>query len=497
MAPALLVNESSSPSSNFSSDALVPNMEDSHAPGTSRTRRRHQSALIKRSIRSSPLLVKGAEGNWLLVSDGEKTWKIFDGSGGAAVSNIGHKDARVYAAIIEQQATGISYAPSMSFDTEAALDFADFLLESTNDLMAQVAFYSSGSEAMEAAQKLVYQYFSILYQDRYHGRHWFIARDRSYHGATLGALDISGHKGRKEMYKQILPNNTKFISPCNPYRDMQEGQSASQYVERLAEELDEKICELGPNTVAGFVMEPVVGAALGCVPALPGYLEAMKRVCRKHGVLFILDEVMCGMGRTGYMHAWQEEGVVPDIQLVGKGLAGGYAPISALLAGIEVADTLGDEAFAHGHTFQNLPMACAAGLAVQQIVQDDCLLENVRDKGDKLMKKLMARLENHANVGNIRGKGLFYGIEFVQDKKTKMPFDRSLNVAWRIHELGLKDGYNMYIYPGSGTVDGDRGDHIIIAPAYNITNLDVDMIVESVGKLVVDFFADLNTSSKL
>ncbi|RMZ68648.1 aminotransferase [Pyrenophora seminiperda CCB06] len=497
MAPALLVNESNSPSPTFGSNALAPNLDLSHVPNTPRNRQRHRSALIKRSVRDSPLLVKEAEGNWLLVSDGTKTWKIFDGSGGAAVSNIGHKDARVFAAINEQQATGISYAPSMSFDTEASLDFADLLLESTNDQMAQVAFYSSGSEAMEAAQKLAYQYHSTLNMDAQHGRHWFIARDRSYHGATLGALEVSGHKGRKEMYKQILPNNAKFISPCNPYRDMWEGESVKQYVERLAKELDDKICELGPNTVAGFIMEPVVGAALGCVPALPGYLSAMKRVCRNHGVLFILDEVMCGMGRTGYMHAWQEEGVVPDIQLVGKGLAGGYAPISALLAGIEVADTLGDEAFAHGHTFQNLPMACAAGLAVQQIVQDDCLIENVREKGDKLMKKLMARLESHPNVGNIRGKGFFYGIEFVQDKKSKTPFDRKLNIAWRIHELGLKDGYNIYIYPGSGTVDGDRGDHIIIAPAFNITNVDIDIIVESVGKLVVDFFADFSTSSKL
>jgi adenosylmethionine-8-amino-7-oxononanoate aminotransferase len=278
---------------------------------------------------------------------------------------------------------------------------------------------------------------------------------------------------------------------------MIKGETTAQYVKRLQDELERKILDLGPETVAGFVMEPVVGAALGCVPALPGYLSAMKSVCKKYGVLFILDEVMSGMGRTGYMHAWQDEDVVPDIQLVGKGLAGGYAAISAMLVGPVITDALGEAAFAHGHTFQNFPAACAAGLAVQQIVRDDNLLENVRDKGDKLMKKLMTRLSDHPNVFDIRGKGLFLGIEFVQDKKTKAPFDPEVAVAWRVHELGLKDGYNVYMYPGSGTVDGNRGDHVIIAPAYNITDTDVEFIVDRVSKTVFDFFEELSIAPKL
>ncbi|KAI4608637.1 hypothetical protein J4E83_009074 [Alternaria metachromatica] len=385
----------------------------------------------------------------------------------------------------------------MSFHTEVVEDFADFLLESTDDKLKEVVFYGSGSEANEASQKLAYQYHSKLKPNPQPQRSWFIARDRSYHGATLGALETSGHKGRKEIYLPILPEKTQFVSPCNPSRDMKKGESVAQYVERLADELERKILDLGPDTVAGFVMEPVVGAALGCVPALPGYLRAMKRVCKKYGVLLILDEVMCGMGRTGYMHAWQEEDVVPDIQLVGKGIAGGYAALSAMLVGPTIVDAMGDNAFAHGHTFQNFPTACAAGLAIQEIVQQDNLLENVRDKGEKLMQKLQARLGDHPNVFDIRGKGLFIGIEFVQDKLTKAAFDPEVAVTWRVHELGLKDGYNVYVYPGSGTVDGIRGDHIIIAPAYNVTDDDVDFIVERIGKTIVDFFEELSITPKL
>ncbi|OAG24162.1 PLP-dependent transferase [Alternaria alternata] len=520
MAPALLFDENgtSSPASesSISSSAMdeAPALTISQNRRSRRNRNSLRSPLLKRSARGPPLILEEAKGNWLSVSDETKAWRIFDASGGAAVSNIGHKDQRVYDAIRQQEETGVGYAASMSFQTEVAEDFADFLLESTDDKMTEVVFYGSGSEANEAAQKLAYQYHSKLKDNPQPQRRWFIARDRSYHGATLGALEGSGHKGRKDMYKPILPEKTQFISPCNPCRDMIKGETTAQYVKRLQDELERKILDLGPETVAGFVMEPVVGAALGCVPALPGYLSAMKSVCKKYGVLFILDEVMSGMGRTGYMHAWQDEDVVPDIQLVGKGLAGGYAAISAMLVGPVITDALGEAAFAHGHTFQNFPAACAAGLAVQHIVRDDNLLENVRDKGDKLMKKLMTRLSDHPNVFDIRGKGLFLGIEFVQDKKTKAPFDPEVAVAWRVHELGmfvlllrvihrltttsgLKDGYNVYMYPGSGTVDGNRGDHVIIAPAYNITDTDVEFIVDRVSKTVFDFFEELSIAPKL
>ncbi|KAL1800910.1 hypothetical protein ACET3X_001252 [Alternaria dauci] len=503
MAPALLFDESGIPSPASEGSLSLSTMDEAPALAVSQHRRSRRNRnsprgpLLKRSARGPPLFLEEARGNWLSVSDENKTWRIFDASGGAAVSNIGHKDQRVYDAIRQQEETGVGYAASMSFQTEIAEDFADFLLESTDDKMTEVVFYGSGSEANEAAQKLAYQYHSKLKDSPQPQRRWFIARDRSYHGATLGALEGSGHKGRKDMYKPILSEKTQFISPCYPSRDMAKGETTAQYVKRLEDELERKILDLGPETVAGFVMEPVVGAALGCVPALPGYLSAMRRVCDKYGVLFILDEVMSGMGRTGYMHAWQDEDVAPDIQLVGKGLAGGYAAISAMLVGPVITNALGEAAFAHGHTFQNFPAACAAGLAVQQIVRDDNLVDNVREKGEKLMKKLMARLSDHPNVFDIRGKGLFLGIEFVQDKKTKAPFDPEVAVAWRVHELGLKDGYNVYVYPGSGTVDGNRGDHVIIAPAYNITDSDVEFIVDRVSKTIFDFFEELSIAPKL
>ncbi|KAG9191587.1 hypothetical protein G6011_10321 [Alternaria panax] len=503
MAPALLLDDGGTPSPASETSISLSTMNEAPALVPCRNRRSRRdcdslrSPLLKRSTRGPPLFLQGAKGNWLSVSDENKAWRIFDASGGAAVSNIGHKDQRVYEAIRQQEETGIGYAASMSFQTEVVEDFADFLLESTDDKMTEVVFYGSGSEASEAAQKLAYQYHSKLKNSPQPQRRWFIARDRSYHGATLGALEVSGHKGRKEMYKPILPAKTQFISPCNPCRYMTKGETTSQYVKRLEDELERKILDLGPETVAGFFMEPVVGAALGCVPALPGYLTAMKSVCNKYGVLLILDEVMSGMGRTGYMHAWQDEDVVPDIQLVGKGLAGGYAAISAMLVGPVITEALGGAAFAHGHTFQNFPAACAAGLAVQQIVRDGNLLENVRDKGAKLMKNLIARLSHHPNVLDIRGKGLFLGIEFVQDKETKAPFDPEVAVAWRVHELGLKDGYNVYVYPGSGTVDGNRGDHVIIAPAYNITDSDVEFIVDRVSKTILDFFEELSIVPKL
>ncbi|KAF1939899.1 omega-amino acid-pyruvate aminotransferase [Clathrospora elynae] len=509
MAPGTLLNESNSPISTDYTSILAPTNTDTPTtaphrpiplplwspPFTSNTIS-PESVLLRRNARSPPLWNTYADGNWLEVSDGTRKWKIFDGSGGAGVSNIGHNDRRVYAAIDEQRETGVSYAASLSFRTAVVENFANFLIHSTNYEMAEAVFYCSGSEATDAAQKLCYQYHSRLKQDPQPGCRWFIARERSYHGATLGALELSGHRGRKEMYKPILPENTQFVSSCYPYRDMKEGETAAQYVERLADELDRKIRKIGPEKVAGFIAEPVVGAALGCVPALPGYLAAMKKVCRKHGVLIIFDEIMCGMGRTGRMHAWQEEGVVPDILLVGKGLAGGYAAISAMIVGKEIVVALGHGVFAHGHTFQNFPAACAAGLAVQMIIQDENLIQNAYEKGEKLEKKLAARLGNHPHVGNIRGPGLFKGIEFVLDKKTKETFHPEIGVAWQIYERGLTPEYGIYVYPGSGTVDGFKGDHIIIAPAYNVTDEDIDLVVDRVSNLITSYFEDLKVSSK-
>ena len=344
---------------------------------------------------------------------------------------------------------------------------------------------------MEATIKLARQVF--FEGDRSTPRVNFIAREGSYHGNTLGALGMSGHVGRRAIYEPFLMKNVHHISACNSYRQRIYGESDASFVARKAAELEEKFQELGPETVIGFVAEPVVGAALGCVPSVPGYLRAMRDVCHRHGALFILDEVMSGMGRCGTLHAWQEEDVCPDLQTVGKGLSGGYQPVAAVFANSRVVNTLlnGTGQFVHGHTYQAMPVQAAAALEVQKIVQEENLVDNVKTQGLYLEKCLRSLLADHPNVGDIRGRGLFWGLEFVKDKKTKEPFNPKLNVAQRLHDTALAAPFNMTLYHGTGTADGVRGDHIIIAPAYNIVTEDVERIAKLTSAVVHQVFREL------
>jgi adenosylmethionine-8-amino-7-oxononanoate aminotransferase len=350
---------------------------------------------------------------------------------------------------------------------------------------------------MEAAMKLGRQYYIESGQPQ---RTNFIAREHSYHGTTLGALSMSGHVTRRAAYLPLLSSYIHRVSSCNAYRQRHEGESDAAFVSRKAAELDAKFCELGAETVIGFVCEPISGAALGCVPYVPGYLAAMKYVCTKYGALFILDEVMCGMGRSGTLHAWQAEhsdepgrDCVPDIQIIGKGLGGGYQPIAAVLIGHKIVKVLkdGSGAFLHGQTYQAFPVACAAALAVQRIIRRENLLQNVRTQGAYLSSLLHTKLDSHPHVGDIRGMGLFLGIEFVKDKKTKEPFDPKLGIAKRIHTLGLSRKWSMSFYPGQGTVDGISGDHDIIAPAYNVTREDIELIANTIHGVIREVFEDL------
>lgn len=344
---------------------------------------------------------------------------------------------------------------------------------------------------MEAAIKLSRQYF--LEADKNTKRVNFIAREGSYHGNTIGALAMSGHVARRAYYIPFLMDNVHHISACNPYRQREVGESDESFVARKAAELEAKFQELGPDTVAAFVCEPVVGAALGCVGAVPGYLKAMRDVCHKHGALFILDEVMCGMGRTGTLHAWQAEHVVPDIQTVGKGLGGGYQPVAAVFIGDKIVKTLsnGTGQFVHGQTYQGMPVQAAASLEVQRILREENLLENVRIQGAYLETLLNSYLRHHPNVGDIRGKGLFWGIEFVKDKETKSPFDPKLAVASRVQKLALSEPYNMTVYPGTGCADGMAGDHIILAPAYIITKKEIERIAQTITEVIRSVFKNL------
>lgn len=345
----------------------------------------------------------------------------------------------------------------------------------------------TGSEAVEAALKLSREYFVWKGEPQ---RVNFIARWESYHGTTIGSLSASGHVVRRGPFEPMLGSHFHKISPCNPYRQRLDGESDVAFVARKAAELEDMFRNLGPETVAAVILEPVVGAALGCVPAVPGYLHAMKQVCRKYGALLIFDEVMCGMGRTGTLHAWQQEGVVPDLQTIAKGFGGGYMPASALLVGIEVSRMMigQGKVFTHGHTYQNHPVVAASALKVQQIIKEENLLFNVRTQGELLERRLKQRLGNHPNVGDIRGHGLFWGIEFVKDKTTKEPFDPALQISTRVFTEAMLD-FRVLVYNGQGCAGNGRGDHVMIMPAYNIPSKLVEEMVErialAIGKVFV------------
>ncbi|KAF7948977.1 hypothetical protein EAE96_008155 [Botrytis aclada] len=434
-----------------------------------------------------PVIVRGSGSN-LYTKDGRV---IFDATSGAAVSCLGHGNKRVTNAVFQQMASGIPYLASGFFGHETVDDLCEELINGTGRKMARVYLTGSGSEAMEATCKLARQYF--YEKDKSTPRVNFITREGSYHGNTLGALGMSGHKARRAPYAPFLMPNVHHVSSCNPYRQRLPNESDASFVSRKAAELEAKFQELGPETVIGFCAEPIVGAALGCVAALPGYLKAMRNVCHRHGALFILDEVMCGMGRTGTLHAWQSENVVPDLQTIGKGLGGGYQPVAGVLISQKVVNVLynGTGQFIHGQTYQGMPVQAAAALEVQRIIRQHDVLDNVRTQGAYLGKLLKQRLSDHPNVGDIRGKGLFWGIEFVKDKKSKVAFEPKLSIAQKIHDLAISHPYNMTMYPGTGTVDGMCGDHIMLSPNYLVTKEDIEYIVRVTVDVIETVFENL------
>ncbi len=402
------------------------------------------SRVLHRSLRETPPNAIGGDGVWLIAEDGRR---ILDASGGAAVSCLGHQHPRVLEAI-SRQASKLAYAHTSFFSSEPAEALADRLLGDEPGGLAYAYFVSGGSEAIEASIKLARQYFIESGQPQ---RQRFIARRQSYHGNTLGALD---------------------------------SESEADFVTRLATELEAEFQRLGPDTVAAFIAEPVVGATAGCVPPPEGYFRAVRDICNRHGALLILDEVMCGMGRTGTLHAWEQEGIAPDIQAIAKGLGGGYQPIGAMLASADIIDTIrrGSGAFQHGHTYLAHPLACAAALEVQRIIGEEKLLERVRDLGSHLERRLTERFGNHRHVGDIRGRGLFQAIELVADRSSREPFDPSLKLNHRIKAAAFESG--LACYPAGGTVDGRRGDHVLLAPPYVATSDDIDMIVDRLGSAV-------------
>ncbi|OTA48378.1 PLP-dependent transferase [Hypoxylon sp. EC38] len=446
----------------------------------------HTEYAFHRNLNKVYVEIVRGEGNYLITKDERE---IFDGCSGAAVTCLGYGNKRVIRAISDQlNTTGTPYLASSFWTNEVVELLCKELIQGTGGKMAKVYLTGSGSEAMEAAIKLSRQFF-LEKNPPEDSRVNFITREGSYHGNTIGALSVSGHVARKQPYLPLLMKNVHQISSCYPYRQRHEDESDADFVAKKAAELEKKFQDLGPNTVIAFIAEPVVGAALGCVPYVHGYLKALRDICHKYGALFILDEVMCGMGRTGTLHSWQAEDVIPDIQINAKGLGSGYQPIAAMMISEKVANGImkGRGEFVHGLTYQAMPIQATAALEVQRIIREDNLLENVSRQGEYLGNLLKDYLGNHSNVGDIRGLGLFWAIEFVKDKATKEPFDS--NIAYQISDLVLSPPFNMTVYPGTGTVDGKRGDHIILAPPYTVKKKEVEIIVTTILAAVNFFFS--------
>jgi len=419
------------------------------------------SHVIHRSFRNTPATAVSGQGVTLRDSLGRE---YLDGSSGAAVSILGHGHPDVIAAM-HAQIDRLNYAHTSFFTTEIAEELADELIRSAPQGLSDVYFVSGGSEAVEAALKMTRQYFLEIGQPQ---RTKFIARRQSYHGNTLGALAVGGNESRRMPYAPILIPVT-HVSACYPYRDLHANETDLQYGQRLAAELDATILREGPESVMAFIIETVGGATAGVLTPVPGYLRAVREVLDRHGVLLILDEVMCGMGRTGTLYASEQEGIVPDLVTIAKGLGGGYQPIGAVLVQRKIVDAMskGSGSFLHGHTYIGHPVACAAALAVQRVIQRDGLVQRVRENGTAFGTMLREQLADHPHVGDIRGRGLFWGIEFVSDRSAKAPFDPSLQIHAVLKKTAMKNG--LLCYPMGGTIDGKRGDHVVLAPPYIAT----------------------------
>ena len=399
--------------------------------------------------------------------------RYLDASGGAAVSCVGHGHPDVMAAM-HAQIDKVAYAHTSFFTTEVAEELADELIASAPEGMSHAYLVSGGSEAMEAALKMARQYFVEIGQPQ---RTHFIARRQSYHGNTLGALAVGGHEWRRAPFAPILVPAT-HVAPCYPYREKQPGETDVQYGLRLALELEAAILANGADRVIAFVAETVGGATAGVLTPVPGYFKAVREVCDRYGVLLILDEVMCGMGRTGTLYASEQEGITPDIVAIAKGLGGGYQPVGAVLAKRKIVEAMakGTGFFQHGHTYIGHPVACAAALAVQKVIKRDGLLAKVRSDGDALQSMLHSAFAAHPHVGDIRGRGFFWGIELVQDRDSKEPFDPQLQVNAKIKKAAMALG--LLCYPFGGTVDGRRGDHVLLAPPYIASRQELAQITE-------------------
>jgi adenosylmethionine-8-amino-7-oxononanoate aminotransferase len=432
--------------------------------------------VFHRSLKAKPPVAVSGSGVYLIDSNGKR---YIDASGGAAVSCLGHGHPDVIAAM-HVQIDKLAYAHTSFFTTDIAEELADRLVadapRNASISLEHVYFVSGGSEAMEAAMKMARQYFVEIGEPQ---RKHFIARRQSYHGNTLGALAVGGNAWRRAPFAPILIDAT-HVSPCYPYREKLQDETDVAYGLRLAKELENTILGLGKNAVIAFVAETVGGATAGVLAPVPGYFKAVREVCDRYGVLLILDEVMCGMGRTGTLHACEQDDVVPDLLAIAKGLGAGYQPIGAVLASKTIVEAMraGSGFFQHGHTYLGHPIACAAALAVQNVIRDNDLLTQVRYKGICLQASLDMAFKTMPSVsqylGDLRGRGLFWGVEIVQNQITQAPFDPKHQLHARIKREAMQRG--LMVYPMGGTVDGWYGDHVLLAPPFIASEAEIDQI---------------------
>jgi adenosylmethionine-8-amino-7-oxononanoate aminotransferase len=432
--------------------------------------------ILHRQIGHAYPVAVGGQGVFLRDADGKE---YIDASGGAAVSCLGHAHPDVLAAM-HAQLDRLAFAHTSFFTSQVAEELADDLVAHAPAGIGHVFYVSGGSEAVEAALKLARQYFVERGEPQ---RRYVIARRQSYHGITLGALAIGGRARQRAPFAPLL-FETHHVSPVYEYRDRRADETPEAYGQRLAAELEARIAELGAANVICFVAETVVGATLGAVPAVPGYFRRVREICDRHGILLVLDEVMCGMGRTGTLYACEQEGISPDLIAIAKGLGGGFAPIGALMMQERVFEAIarGSGAFQHSHTYMGHPLACAAALAVQRVIRRDDLLANVRRQGAYLARRLKERFGNHPFVGDVRGRGLFAGIELVADRDTKAAFDPALRLHARVKHEAMARG--LMVYPTGGNVDGVAGDNVLLAPPFIVDGATVDAIVERLGDAV-------------
>ena len=420
-----------------------------------------------------PMAVRG-EGPYIFDQNDKQ---YLDGSCGAAVSCLGHNNQFVKDAI-KAQIDNIPYAHTGFFSTEAAEELADLLIRRSG--LDKVYFLSGGSEANETALKMARQYWVEKGQPE---KQYFISRRQSYHGSTIATLSIGGNLFRRKMYQPIL-TEAHHIAPCYAYREQQANESLEEYGLRSANELQEMIDQLGAEKVIGFIVEPVVGSTLGAVPAVPGYFKRIREICDENNILLILDEIMCGMGRTGTSFAYEQEGIKPDMVTVAKGLGAGYQPVAATIVGGHIFDAIknGSGAFQHGHTYMCHPTAAAAALATQQYISDHDLLTNVNKRSQSLFGALHDAFDDHPYVGDIRGRGLFLGVELVQDKETKAAFPSDTKLDKVLKAQAMENG--LMIYPLNGTIDGQNGHHILLAPSFIFEQNHIDELVDKLSRSI-------------